>query len=137
MAIDPRERDHFPVIQTGFDLAPGQTKNIGSLACWQLRRLTVTVRATYDQSADVTKPLIIETFWSADGDHHDTNSYASIFLPATQGETRQISRDIPTPEVGFLAIKLTNPDTHAVEDVSVWMGGRRWADSTTDQVATK
>ena len=135
MSISPDERDHIPVEQTGFDLAPGQQKNIGSMRCWQLRKLTATVRATYDQSADVTKPLIIETFWSADGQHHDTNSYASIFLPATQGATRQISRDIPTPEVGFLAIKLTNPDTHTVADISVWMGGRRWADEMTKQTA--
>jgi len=133
MAISEDERGHFPVVQTGFDLDPGQTKNIGSIACKQLRKLIATVRATYNQSANVTKPVVIETFWSADGEHHDTNSYASIFLPAVQGETKQISRDIETPEVGFLAIKLTNPDTHPVRDVSVWMGGRRWADSTTKQ----
>lgn len=136
MGISPDERDHFPVVQTGFDLAPGQQKNIGSIRCKQLRKLTATVRATYNQSADVTKPLIIETFWSADGEHHDTNSYASIFLPAVQGETKQISRDIPTPEVGWLGIKITNPDTHNVENVSVWMGGRRWADSTTEQATS-
>lgn len=135
MAINPREREHIPVNETGFDLAPGQQKNIGTIPCWQLRKLTATVRATYSQSADVTEPLILETFWSADGDHHDTNSYASIFLPSTQGATRQISRDIPTPEVGYIAVKITNPDTHAVEDISVWMGGRRWADSQTMQAA--
>lgn len=135
MAIDPRERDHFPVIEAGFDLAPGQQKNIGTIQCWQLRKLTATVRATYDAAADVTEPLVLETFWSADGDHHDTNSYASIFLPSTQGETRQISRDIPTPEVGYVAVKITNPDTHPVSDVSVWMGGRRWADTSTMQAA--
>lgn len=135
MAIDPRERDHIPVVAAGFDLAPGQFKNIGTMPCWQLRKLTATVRATYDQSADVTEPLILETFWSADGDHHDTNSYASIFLPSAQGATRQISRDIPTPEVGYIAVKITNPDTHAVSDVSVWMGGRRWADTNTKQAS--
>jgi len=135
MAIDPRERDHFPVIEAGFDLAPGQTKNIGTIPCWQLRKLTATVRATYAQDADVTDPVVIETFWSADGTNHDTNSYASIFLPSTQGATRQISRDIPTPEVGYLAVKITNPDTHAVSDCKVWMGGRRWPDTMTMQAA--
>jgi hypothetical protein len=134
MAIDPRERDHIPVIEAGFSLAPGQQKNIGAITCRQLRKLTATIRASYSQSANVTKPLVIETFWSADGQHYDTNSYASIFLPAVQGATKQISRDIPTPEVGYLAVKVTNPDTHAVSDVNVWMGGRRWADNQTMQV---
>ena len=134
MTVDPREREHIPVAKTGFDLAPGQTKNIGTIPCWQLRKLVATIRATYSQSADVTKPLVFETFWSAEGDHHDTNSYASIFLPSVQGATKQISRDIPTAEVGYLAVKVTNPDTHAVSDVSVWMGGRRWADIQTMQV---
>jgi len=133
MAIDIRERDHFPVKEAGFDLAPSQQKNIGAIPCRQLRKLTATVRATYSQSADVTKPLVLETFWSPDGQHHDTNSHASIFLPAVQGAEKQISRDIPCPEVGFLAVKITNPDTHAVSDVSVWMGGRRWADNQTMQ----
>ena len=134
MAISTDERAHFPVILTGFDLAPGQQKNIGAIACRQLRKLTATVRATYDAAADVTKPLVLETFWSADGQHHDTNSFASIFLPSVQGATKQISRDIPTPEVGFLAVKISNPDTHPVSDCSVWMGGRRWADTDTMQV---
>ena len=134
MAIDTRERAHFPVMEAGFDLAPGQQKNIGAIACRQLRKLTATVRGTYEQGADVTKPLVLETFWSADGQHHDTNSFASIFLPSVQGATKQISRDIPTPEVGFLAVKISNPDTHPVSDISVWMGGRRWADTQTMQV---
>jgi hypothetical protein len=89
MGVDPRERDHFPVIEAGFDLAPGQQKNIGSIPCRQLRKLTATVRASYSQSADVTKPLVIETFWSADGQHHDTNSYASIFLPAAMSQLQR------------------------------------------------
>lgn len=133
MAIDPQEREHIPVAKAGFDLSPGQQKNIGTMLCWQLRKLIATVRATYAADADVTKPVVLETFWSADGDHHDTNSYASIFLPSTQGKTRQISRDIPCPEVGYIAVKITNTDTHAVSDVSVWMGGRRWADTNTKQ----
>lgn len=133
MAEDINERPFIPIKEGGITLSPGQQKNIGSIPCKQMRTISATVRGSYAQGADTTKPLCLKAFYSPDGRHHDTNSFASIFLPATQGATKQITRRIDPPETGFLAIKISNPDANAVTDVSVWMGGRRWADSTTKQ----
>jgi len=135
MAIDPREREHIPVHKAGFDLVPGQQKNIGSIPCWQLRRVTATVAGTYADTNDNVDPVALEIFFSPDGQNWDDDSLASIFLPRGQTLQRQISLSFDPPEVGYIAAKVSNPDTLVVTDVKVWMGGRRWADEVTMQAA--
>ena len=135
MAISPLEREFIPVSKTGIIVAAGQEINIGSMPCWQLRSLIATVRGTYADTNDDVDPLTLQIFYSPDGQHWDDDSYASIFLPRGQTLPRQISLRINPPEVGYIEAKLRNPDTIAVTDISVWMGGRRRSDETTMQAA--
>lgn len=135
MAIDPRERDHIPISRSGLDVPGGEQKNIGSMPCWQMRRVTATVRGTYADTNDNIDPLCLEIFFSPDGQHWDDDSLASIFLPRGMTLERQISVSFDPPEIGYIAAKVRNPDTLTVSDISVWMGGRRWTDAVTMQAA--
>jgi len=133
MAINPREREFIRISRSGFDGAPSQEMNIGAMPCWQLRRVTATVRGNYADANDNVDPLCLEIFFSPDGQNWDDNSLTSIFLPRGQTLERQISLSFDPPEVGYIAAKLRNPDALTVTNCSVWMGGRRWPDEMTMQ----
>jgi hypothetical protein len=135
MAIDPREREYIRVSRSGLNVPAGEEKNIGAMPCWQLRKVTASVRGTYADANDTIDPLCLEIFFSPDGQNWDDDSLASIFLPRGQTLDRQISVSFNPPEVGYIAAKLRNPDALTVSDCSVWMGGRRWADNQTMQAA--
>ena len=135
MGVDPREREFITVSRSGISIPGGGEMNIGSLACRQLRNIVATVRGTYADANDNTDPLCLEIFYSPDGQHWDDDSLRSTFLPRGLTLERQISLSFVPPETGYLAAKIRNPDALTVADVSVWMGGRRWADETTTQAA--
>ena len=120
-----RRKHMQPVHRIIGNIQADTRKNAGIVSTFLARKMWATLRAHFAQAAD--DHLYLEAFYSPDGNKYDTSTLFSTFLPASAGNTRQISQCFNcVPEVGTIKIEIYNADDIQVDDVEVTIGISKW-----------
>lgn len=108
-------------------MAASTVRSAGNLDCRTVRTATITCSVDFADAGDTD--FLVSLYFSPDGVHYDTISYAPFELAVDAGETVQRTMLINMPEHGYMEVKVTNQDdANAVSNVMVWPTIVKWRD---------
>lgn len=107
--------------------ASGSVNSTGTIQLVKARTLSITVRATYGASIDADTTCYL--YYSPDGKHRDTISFATFALDYSAGNTVQRTVVVDVPEHGYIDMTITNGSSaDTMMNVLAWYSIQSWGE---------
>lgn len=105
----------------------------GTIPLVRARTVTFTGRVTFAAAADAD--VIMNIYFSPDGNNWDTTPYAVLAIPFTVSATIQRTAIVDPPEHGYLRVELANEDaTRTVTIAHLWYTIQSWDEIGTEVI---